>query len=118
MTNRDDGMSEHPLMVARTGEMHPASEHLPRRTRTRAANRTRTRPRSVKPVPDPQTLPPTFPVQTASRILGIGRNRTYELIKSDSYPVRVIESGGRYRVSRWDLLKYLGATPGDAEARK
>ncbi|HVT66841.1 MAG TPA: helix-turn-helix domain-containing protein [Trebonia sp.] len=70
------------------------------------------------PVPDPQTLPPTFRVQTASRILGIGRNRTYELIKSGGYPVRVIESGGRYRVSRWDLLKYLGATPADTEPRK
>jgi hypothetical protein len=67
----------------------------------------------VKPIPDPQALPPTFPVQTASRILGIGRNRTYDLIKSGDYPVRVIESGGRYRVSRWDLLRYLGAIPDD-----
>lgn len=70
----------------------------------------------MKPVPDPQELPPTFPVQTASRILGIGRNRTYELIKSGDYPIRVIESGGRYRVSRWDLLKYLGAIPDDTRA--
>lgn len=72
---------------------------------------------SLKPIPDPLTLPPTFPVQTASLILGIGRNRTYELIKSGNYPVRVIDSGGRHRVSRWDLLKYLGATPDDSGAR-
>ena len=70
----------------------------------------------MKPIPDPQALPPTFPVQIASRVLGIGRNRTYELIKSGDYPVRVIESGGRYRVSRWDLLKYLGASPDDTRA--
>lgn len=108
-------MSDRPLMVAGAAETHPTSEHFPRRTR--AASRTRTRPRPAKPVPDPQTLPPTFPVQTASRVLGIGRNRTYELIKSGGYPVRVIESGGRYRVSRWDLLKYLGATPADTKAR-
>jgi excisionase family DNA binding protein len=70
----------------------------------------------VKPIPDPQALPPTFPVQTASRVLGIGRNRTYELIKAGDYPVRVIESGGRYRVSRRDLLKYFGANPDDTRA--
>jgi len=104
-------------MVAGAAEIRRTSEHFPRRTRN-APTRTRTRSRPVKPVPDPQTLPPTFPVQTASRILGIGRNRTYELIKSGGYPVRVIESGGRYRVSRWDLLKYLGATPDAMEVGK
>lgn len=65
------------------------------------------------PVPDPAQLPPTFPVQVASRVLGIGRNRTYELIRAGAYPVRVIETdggrfGARYRVSRADLLRYLG----------
>ena len=60
---------------------------------------------------DPETLPPTFPVQTASKILGIGRNRTYALITAGEYPVRVLPIGGRYRVSKFDLLAYLGATP-------
>lgn len=54
------------------------------------------------------SLPPTIPVQRASKILGIGRNRTYELIKAGRYPVRVLDIGGRFRVSRFDLLAYLG----------
>jgi hypothetical protein len=70
----------------------------------------------TSPVPDPEQLPATFPVQVASRVLGISRNRTYDLIHAGRYPVRVIETdGGRfrvlYRVSKYDLLAYLGATP-------
>jgi hypothetical protein len=49
---------------------------------------------------DPETLPPTFPVQVASKILRIGRNRTYALIDAGEYPVRVLLIGGRYRVSK------------------
>jgi hypothetical protein len=64
------------------------------------------------PVPaDLAELPATFPVQVASRILGIGRNRTYELIRAGEYPVQVRESGGRFRVSKYDLLRHLGAAP-------
>ncbi len=59
------------------------------------------------PCPDPETLPPTFPVQVASQILGIGKNRTYRLIEAGQYPVRVLPIGGRLRVSRYDLLEYL-----------
>jgi excisionase family DNA binding protein len=59
-------------------------------------------------VEDLSSLPPTLPVQQASKILGIGRNRTYELIKAGRYPVRVLDIGGRFRVSRHDLLTYLG----------
>jgi hypothetical protein len=58
---------------------------------------------------------------TASRVLGIGRRTTYELIRADRYPLRLIERPGgkygtRYRVSKYDLLRYLGAdrTAGDA----
>ncbi len=60
-------------------------------------------------VPDPADLPAVIPVQTASRILGIGRNGTYQLIKAGRYPVRVLEIGGRFKVSRYDLLSYLHA---------
>jgi hypothetical protein len=59
---------------------------------------------------DPEELPPTFPVQTASRVLGIGRNQTYALVKARKYPVRVLEINGRYKVSRYDLLRYLGVS--------
>lgn len=65
---------------------------------------------------DPEQLPVVFPVWTASQILGIGKNKQYELIADGEYPVRILEIGGRFRVSRYDLLEYLGAHPvgGDA----
>jgi hypothetical protein len=47
----------------------------------------------------------------ASRILGIGRDHAYELARAGTYPVRVMESGGRFKVSKFDLLAYLGAFP-------
>jgi len=53
-------------------------------------------------------LPPTIPVKDASKILGIGRNRTYDLIKAGLYPIRVLDMAGRFKVSRHDLLIYLG----------
>lgn len=59
---------------------------------------------------DPQELPPVFGVLTASRILRIGKNRTYQLIKEDRYPIRVLaDPGGRLKVTKYDLLAYLGA---------
>ena len=63
------------------------------------------------PIPhDLEDLPPTVPLQVASRILGIGRDHAYELVRSGMYPVRVLESNGRFKVSKFDLLTYLGAT--------
>ena len=58
---------------------------------------------------DPEALPAVFPVQVASRVLGLGRNQTYALIHRGEYPVRVLEIAGRYRVSRYDLLAFLHA---------
>lgn len=60
-----------------------------------------------------EDLPPTVPLQVASRILGIGRDHAYELVRSGTYPVRVLESNGRFKVSKFDLLTYLGAVPRD-----
>ena len=57
-------------------------------------------------------LPPVIPVLTASRILKIGKNETYKLIRSGKYPVRVLEIGGRFRVSKFDLLDFLHAPVG------
>jgi len=65
----------------------------------------------VPPVIDPETLPAVFPVAVASKVLGIGKNKQYELIKHSKYPVRVLEIGGRFKVSKYDLLEYLHATP-------
>jgi hypothetical protein len=58
---------------------------------------------------DPEKLPAVFPVQTCSRVIGIGKNTTYELIQAGQYPVRVLKVCGRYKVSKFDLLAYLGA---------
>jgi hypothetical protein len=41
--------------------------------------------------------------------IGIGKNYGYELVRSGDYPVRVIDSHGRFKVSKFDLLRYLGA---------
>lgn len=67
------------------------------------------------PIPrDLEDLPPTVPLQVASRILGIGRDHAYELARSGTYPVRVLESKGRYKVSKFDLLAHLGAVSRDS----
>jgi hypothetical protein len=53
----------------------------------------------------------------ASRILGIGRDHGYELAKRGMYPVRVMVSNGRFKVSKFELLAYLGAVPHDVDSR-
>ena len=55
-----------------------------------------------------EALPLVMPVLRASKVLGIGKNQTYDLIKRGAYPVRVLEINGRFRVSKCDLLAYLG----------
>jgi hypothetical protein len=67
--------------------------------------------------PDLETLPPVFSVLVASKVLGIGKNQTYDLIRQDKYPIRVLEINGRFRVSKYDLLAYLGV-PGYAPATR
>ena len=64
----------------------------------------------------PETLPPVFPVLVASWVIGIGKNKTYEMIADGEYPIRVIELGGRFRATRYDLLDYLGASRQAREA--
>ena len=66
--------------------------------------------------PDLEALPPVFSVLVASKVLGIGKNQTYDLISAGEYPVRVRQICGRWKVSRYDLLAYLGA-PQAADAR-
>ncbi len=61
-----------------------------------------------------EQLPVTFGLATAARALGIGRNQAYALVKAGQFPVRVLRLCGRYKVSRYDLLAYLGAAPGYA----
>ena len=63
---------------------------------------------------DPETLPPVIPLRVCSQVLGIGENKQYELVRDGRYPVRILTIGGRFRVSRYDLLDYLHA-PQQAE---
>lgn len=63
-----------------------------------------------------QSIKPTMPLVEAGKVLGIGRNQSYELARTDSFPVRVLRIGSRYRVSRYDLERYLGADVEGAEA--
>jgi hypothetical protein len=55
-----------------------------------------------------ENLPAVISIITASKILGIGKNQSYELIKQGRYPIRVLQLNGRYRVSRYDLFAFLG----------
>lgn len=55
-----------------------------------------------------QSLPLTMDLVSAGKILGIGRSTTYELVRQDKFPVRVLKLGNKFRVSRADLLAYLG----------
>lgn len=56
-------------------------------------------------------LPVAFPLDMANRALGMGRTTGYALAKRGSYPVRVLRLGRQYRVTRYDLLGYLGLDP-------
>lgn len=47
-----------------------------------------------------EALPPTFPVQVASKILGIGRNRTYALITAGWLAGRFTEPSADARRER------------------
>ena len=62
----------------------------------------------ISPNADPRTLPAVIPLRDASRILRIGRNRAYDMVHDGTYPVRVIEDAGRFKVRKTDLLAYLG----------
>jgi hypothetical protein len=50
--------------------------------------------------PDLEALPPVFSVLVASKVLGIGKNQTYNLIRQEMYPVRILKINGRFRVSK------------------
>lgn len=50
-------------------------------------------------------------VPEASSILGIGRSSAYAMLRAGTFPVRVLRVGKKYRVSRADLLNFLGERP-------
>lgn len=62
-------------------------------------------------------MPLTLPVwPDAAEVLGIGRTTTFDLIRKGTFPIRVLRLGKKMRVSRADLLAYLGETNNAAHA--
>lgn len=47
-------------------------------------------------------------IETAARVLGIGRTLAYRLAKDGGFPCRVIQIAGTYRVAKADLANCLG----------
>jgi hypothetical protein len=71
-------------------------------------------------ITDPEKLPPMVPLMTARLWVDVGRNQAYQMVRDGTFPVLVREINGRYKVSKWDLLAYLGV-PGyreDATAKQ
>lgn len=59
-------------------------------------------------------LPVMMKLDTSNRALDIGRTTGFQLAKAGKYPVKVHRLGNQYRVSRADLLRFLGI---DAQER-
>lgn len=54
----------------------------------------------------------TTSLETAAEVIGIGRTLAYELIKKQTFPVRLLRLGRRVVVPVTDLLRYLGSVDG------
>ena len=54
-------------------------------------------------------LPVVMPFEVACRALSLGRNQGYRLLREGKFPVRVLTLSGRHKVSRFDLMRFLGA---------
>lgn len=88
------------------GSQNPQS--VPHTNGSGDADALREAPGPISPDTDPRTLPAIVTLQDASRILRIGKNRAYGMVRDGSYPVPVTEDAGRFRVRKTDLLAYLG----------
>lgn len=58
-----------------------------------------------------ENLPLTLGLRETGKILGIGTSTAYRLAAEGDFPVRLLKLGRQYRVSRADLLAYLGEAP-------
>ena len=66
------------------------------------------------------TLPAVIDVETAGRLLGLGRSAAYQLVKDGEWPTPVLRLGRRWRVLTAPLLALLeidGVEPSAAGAR-
>ena len=69
---------------------------------------------------DVSTLPAVIDVETAGRLLGLGRSAAYQLVKDGQWPTPVLRLGRRWRVLTAPLLALLGVdglepSPGGAK---
>jgi predicted DNA-binding transcriptional regulator AlpA len=69
------------------------------------------RPESGYRLADLRSLPPTIDIETAAKVIGIGRTLAYELAKSNQFPCPVLRVGRRYVVPTSGLVRLLGADP-------
>ena len=53
-------------------------------------------------------LPAVVDAVTAGRLLGIGRTRTYQLLRTGRFPVPVFRVGARWRVPTAGICRLLG----------
>lgn len=66
-------------------------------------------------------MPPTINIETAGRAFGIGRRKSYELLRRGHFPCKVIKVGSQrvgYKAVTADLLRVLSVegTSGPAPA--
>jgi len=52
-------------------------------------------------------LPAVIDLITAGEILRIGRTKSYLLVKSGDFPVKVRRVDGRYKIATADICRYL-----------
>ncbi len=57
-----------------------------------------------------QALPVVVDLPTAARVLGLGRNTAYELVRSGAWPTPVLPFGRLIEVRRSSLLELLSMT--------
>ncbi len=55
-----------------------------------------------------RALPVVVDLPTAARVLGLGRNTAYELVRSGAWPTPVLRFGRLIKVPRSSLLDLLG----------
>lgn len=66
-------------------------------------------PRTVWTVETVRQLGMTTDLETAASVIGIGRTLAYDLVRTGSFPIRLLRLGRRVVVPVPDLLKFLGA---------
>jgi predicted DNA-binding transcriptional regulator AlpA len=52
-------------------------------------------------------LPEVIDIRTAAQALGIGQTKAYEMARTETFPVKVLRVGNRYRIVTENLLKLL-----------